>query len=297
MPMRSKYLLITTMILVLFFISIPANGSIIIFGSHISPSYPEVGEEIELFITVRDPENIGISSVECTIDDSNITMNTDRFQDQEDMNWTEGVLFRCTWEVEGGDHNITYNIIDNNGNITFLGPIPLLIQEDEKDEEDTIFGLPKTYFAVSVIFITLIIIFLTWSYFKGRRMQKEVEASTGASNITCSACGVNISVNDEKCPKCGAVFDEEEHVCGNCGKVISEMDTKCPECGSKLRSSSGTIKSSSSERKDLDLKKLNRKEINMTGKIKCSECGSVYMKKEKRCPECDSDQLRLTFNS
>jgi rubrerythrin len=119
-------------------------------------------------------------------------------------------------------------------------------------------------------------------------MQKEMVDTTGSSMMSCSACGGRISLTDEKCPKCGAEFEEEEHVCGNCGGVISENDAKCPKCGTKLKSP-GISGPSKDKGKDKDLMKLNDHKVNMSGKVKCKICGAVYLKKEGSCPECSEE--------
>jgi RNA polymerase subunit RPABC4/transcription elongation factor Spt4 len=261
------------------------EGSVSIFGEHMVPAEPEEGEDVEIFVLVTDTDLIGISSVECIIGNSSLAMDIYGSTEDTDLNWTRGVLYTTIWEAESGDHNISFRVTDIEGNITSLGSIRVSVEEDEK--EDTIFGLPRTYCAISAIFITLMIIFLTWSYFKGRRMQKEMGDKTGASMMACSACGTRISPDDDKCPKCGAEFDEEEHVCGSCGEVISEDDDKCPKCGAKLKSSK-KVGSVPSRKKDRDLEKLKRK-VDMKGKVRCANCGTVYLKKEKSCPECSEE--------
>jgi RNA polymerase subunit RPABC4/transcription elongation factor Spt4 len=116
-------------------------------------------------------------------------------------------------------------------------------------------------------------------------MQKEMDHVTGGAKMACSACGAVISLDDEKCPKCGAVFEDEEHICGNCGQIISEKDTKCPKCSTKLRSPNQIEKEQVKKKSDPDLKKLKKK-VDMSGKMKCKNCGTVFLEKEEKCPQC-----------
>ncbi|MBN1540302.1 MAG: zinc ribbon domain-containing protein, partial [Candidatus Thermoplasmatota archaeon] len=154
-----------------------------------------------------------------------------------------------------------------------------------EDGDDTIFGLPKTYFAISVVFITVIVIFLTWSYFKGRRMQKKMKEEAENSNMVCSACGAPLSIDDKRCPGCHAEIEEEEHICGACKKAISEKDTVCPHCGVRLKNEIVDDKGREQGKKDPDLEKIGTK-VDMTGKKRCGKCGAVYLEKEGSCPEC-----------
>jgi len=285
--MRSLIFTVVSSLLLLTLLSPFTSGEISIFNDHISPRDPEVGDELEIFVTVRDTGGVGINSVKCRIGNDTVEMEIFTLPEQEELNWTQGVLYSCMWKVQGGHHNISYLLNDTYGNLTFVDTPTLFIEGDDK-AEDTIFGLPKTYCAISVIFITLIIIFLTWSYFKGRKMQKEMVDNTGSSMMSCSACGSKISPTDEKCPKCGVQFDDEEHVCGGCGEVISPEDGNCPKCGTRLKKARSDRVSDPLEKKDRDLEKLG-KNVDMKGKIRCANCGSVYLKKEKNCPECQEE--------
>jgi uncharacterized OB-fold protein len=275
-------MIISTILLCVFLLPASFGASGEIFGAHYLPADPEEDEEVDLFVYVRDPDNEGIERVYLDLSGEEYDMT--RYDEDKEVNWTEGVLYHAAVKIKnGGDLNLTFHSRTVNGTISSTETISLFIEE--KDKEDTILGLPRTYCLISVIFITLIVIFLTWSYFKGRRMQKEIEHTTGVSGMACSACGAGISPDDEKCPKCGAVFEEEEHICGNCGEVISESDTKCSKCGTKLKKVGDIPEKPPKKKEDPDLKKL-KKNIDMTGKTKCKDCGAVYLKKEGQCPEC-----------
>jgi len=260
------------------------EGKVQLIGDHFVPLEPEKGDAVEFFVLVLDDNGTGVDTVDLDLGGSKHTMKT--YLDPQDDVSPYGMLYHC--EVlfeEGGTYNTTYNAHLSNGTTITIKGHPLFINSSTEEKDDTILGLPKTYCAISVLFITFIIIFLTWSYFKGRKMQKEMGASTGSSKIACSACGAPISMDDEKCPKCGAEFEEEEHICGNCGAVISEKDTRCRKCGVKLKGPITDEPKKPKPKEDPDLKKLKRK-VDMAGKVKCRKCGAVYLKKEGVCPEC-----------
>jgi len=238
---------------------------------------------VDFFITVKDTNNSGIDRVYLQLEEEEFEM--ERFHDPDIGNWSEGILFHAKVKIElDGEINLTFNTRSGNGSLENSDLITMTVEG--REEVDTILGLPKTYCAISVIFITLIIIFLTWSYFKGKKMQKELEHDTGASKMACSACGAGISIEDEKCPKCGAVFEEEEHICGNCGKIISENDTKCSKCGTKLKVPEDIPKEQNRSKIEPDLKKLKKK-IDMSGKVNCISCNTIFLEKEGKCPQCN----------
>ncbi|MGA1792636.1 MAG: zinc ribbon domain-containing protein [Thermoplasmatota archaeon] len=283
--MRYAHIFLTVILLVFLPAVTVANGDVQLMGDHFIPLDPEEGDTVTFFVLVLDENDTGVRSVDLDIDGKKHVMEP-YFGPLDDPT-SKGTIYFCQVTMEeSGTFNTTYIALLSNDTAIFNEGHQIFINGSAGNEADTILGLPKTYCAISVLFITFIVIFLTWSYFKGRRMQKEVEASTGSSKIACSACGAPISMDDEKCPKCGAEFEEEEHICGNCGAVISEKDQRCRKCGVKLKGPDPDKEPVKKKKKeDPDLKKLGRK-VDMTGKVKCRKCGTVYLKKEGSCPEC-----------
>jgi rubrerythrin len=266
---------------------VSASAEVTIFEPYWMPQEPEAGSEFTILAVVKDTNGTGPLWVRVEFENGTFEMMP-AIQDPESDRWKDGVLHRASATLDkGGDHVFQVIAYSNDGNISSSGMLNLTVIGKEDEKEDTILGMPRAYCSISIIFITLMIIFLTYSYFKGRRMQKGLEAVSGASKVACSDCGKPIDPMDEKCPHCGAEFEEEEHLCGKCGKVISKDDAKCPHCGTPLK----TFKPTSPERgkkKDPDLEKLKKGEVDMKGKIRCGNCGAVYLKKEGSCPECSS---------
>jgi len=275
----------------LFLIFIPASVSagITIFEPFHIPHEPEAGSEFTLMAVVKDTEGVGPAEVKVFFENNSFVM-TPAVPDPTAERWTEGVLHTSTVILEdGGLHYFEITCSSLNGSMSTSGPLNLTVKAREDNEEDKIFGMPRSYCSISVIFITLMIIFLTYSYFKGRKMQKGLEAVSGASKVACSDCGKPIDPSDAKCPHCGAVFEEEEHLCGKCGKIISRDDSKCPHCGTSLKTFIPTSQASG-KKMDLDLEKLKSRKIEMKGKVKCGKCGSIYLEKEGKCPECGTSK-------
>ncbi|MEA3559024.1 MAG: zinc ribbon domain-containing protein, partial [Candidatus Thermoplasmatota archaeon] len=199
--------------------------------------------------------------------------------------WKDGILHYCRITFDNpGSHDIRISMVfENETTITSnIFTIKVLESEEEKNN-DTIFGFPKVYCGLSVIFLTFILILITWSYFKGRNIQKENVATTGAIKMTCSSCGSPVGPMDDICPKCNSRLDDEEHICGKCGSSISSDEVRCPKCKTLLK----PVKRIDAGLKDPDIKKLNDV-LDRKGKITCKKCGAVYLKNEGKCPECGS---------
>ncbi|MGA1873804.1 MAG: hypothetical protein ACMUHY_09045 [Thermoplasmatota archaeon] len=282
--MRVRTIILLVLCLLSITISHEAGASAKLAGDHYQPREPVKGDEVSFFVLFSQGNGSSAGSVQLLIEGSVHEMEP---YWEPDIDNTDGeILYHCVViPQETGTFNITYKAFLDNGSSIILSGHPLTVFDTEKESDDLILGLPRTYCVISVLFITFIVIFLTWSYFKGRRMQKETEERTGASKIACSTCGATISMDDEKCPKCGAEFDEEEHICGSCGAVISGDDRKCRKCGVRLKLPEPEGLSGSDGGEDPDLKKIGKK-VDMSGKVKCKKCGTVYLKKEGKCPEC-----------
>jgi rubrerythrin len=271
--------------LAILFLPASAAAEITVFEPYWMPEEPKEGSEFILLVVVRDAYGNGPSDVRVEFTNDTFDM-LPAIPDPTSERWKEGVIFKAAITLEeSGTHNFTIIAIDTNGSKSSTGTLNLTLQDKGDEGENTILGMPRSYCSISIIFITLMIIFLTYSYFKGRRMQKGQEAVSGASKVACSDCGKAIDPADEKCPHCGAVFEEEEHLCGKCGKVISKDDKECPHCGIQLKTFVSDLPKKN-KKADKDLEKLKRKKIDMHGKVKCKGCGAVYLEKESRCPEC-----------
>ncbi|MGA1820431.1 MAG: zinc ribbon domain-containing protein [Thermoplasmatota archaeon] len=283
--MRYAPLFLSLVLLMLVPAAAMADGKVQLLGDHFVPLQPEKGDTVEFFVLVLEENDSAVISVDLDLGGKKHAMEP--YFGPLDAPNSGGTIYHCLVQMEEeGTFNTTYIALLSNDTAVFQQGYRIFINGSSEDDADTIFGLPKAYCAISVLFITFIVIFLTWSYFKGRKMQKDMGDAAGSSKIACSACGAPISMDDEKCPKCGAEFEEEEHICGNCGAVISERDQKCRKCGVKLKGPDPDKEPGKKKKEDPDLKKIGKK-VSMTGKVKCKKCGAVYLKKERKCPECN----------
>jgi RNA polymerase subunit RPABC4/transcription elongation factor Spt4 len=149
------------------------------------------------------------------------------------------------------------------------------------DEKDGIFGLPDWYCSIAVVFLTIIAIFLTWAYFKGRRIRKEVLHDEEKTHFRCSDCGRPLKSDDEVCPWCGVSIIGEEYVCGKCNSGVGRNDRICGTCGANLKLE---IKHPVERKRSRDMGR--KTPIDDSLKRKCSYCGTVLIEKEKECPVC-----------
>ncbi|MFW3146144.1 MAG: zinc ribbon domain-containing protein [Thermoplasmatota archaeon] len=276
--MRILHLLVPALFSLLILPSV--GGEIVFSGVHWVPQVVTEGEETTIFVVV-------VASGQERIEEINIIYlnTTNRMTtDDPELNFSTGVLYTHVFSVKDQEVLIfNFNAVDANGMEWTSEEFNITVEPQDRNEGVTLFGLPRLYCSISIIFITLIVIFLTWSYFKGRRMQKDSERKTGVVMMSCSECGAPVGPDQERCARCGADLDEEEHLCGKCGGKVSDRDAKCPHCGSRLRP---VNKDELKDKKgDPDLEKLNKR-VDLEGKVECPVCGAVYLENEKKCPQC-----------
>jgi len=244
-----------------------------------------VDERIDLYFVVFNSTN-KIEGVRLTLDDEMINVNISIPDLKADGGWFAVCYAELSIGNSGAQELQVQLLI--NGSWHDAEKIDINVRSDDKDDdENTIFGLPRWYCSVSIIGITVIVIFFTWSYFKGRKMQKEKVMATGNTSIQCSECGKDVGTEEKFCPWCGVSLDEEEFVCGKCSKPVSKTDVECPNCGTRLLKQKETPKVSV----DKKPKKKKSKDLNMKEKRTCSKCETVLMKKEKVCPICGKKEV------
>ena len=62
--------------------------------------------------------------------------------------------------------------------------------------------------------------------------KEELEKLLSAlESFTCSECGEEVGLDDNKCPECDSVFaGADEMVCSGCVAVVKGNAESCPEC-------------------------------------------------------------------
>jgi RNA polymerase subunit RPABC4/transcription elongation factor Spt4 len=207
------------------------------------------------------------------------------------------ILFSCVINLEeSGEAELIEEHYDGY-DWTFAGSFNITVK-DKETESGNFLGLPDWYCSVGVIILTLGALFLTWSYFKGRRMRKS-DRMGDKEIFKCSDCGRPLKGDEDACPWCGVEITGEEYICGKCRKSVGPDDRSCPHCGASLVTDSRDV---SRERKSSnpgsDKKSRSRTtDIPKYSKKKCGSCGTVLLKSESKCPVCgkeDRDPERLS---
>jgi len=96
---------------------------------------------------------------------------------------------------------------------------------------------------VNMAMLFYILILMTWWMDRSRKKVFEMEQKRTKGKekkavdekFVCSDCGADVPVDANKCPACGASFDEEkELLCPQCSAKLLKTDEKCWNCGKKL---------------------------------------------------------------
>ncbi len=283
--MGYRYVMVLTSILILFLPLGIVQGSI--SHPHWSPGAPLEGTNIDLFVLIVREDLSNISEVRASIDGTYYPMAINTDLDDENVS---GLFQGSVNFGSSGDINVTIQVLID-GKWIDEGSFMITVGEKNDDEEDTIFGLPKLYCSISIIILTIIVIFFTWSYFKGRSMQKTEERDTGRIKVECSDCGKPIGNNERSCPWCGIELEEEEYICGKCSKTVSSKDEICPFCDASLLTgpSKERMMDEISNKKSINGNPRQKRKMDKKGKRTCKECGTVLMIDEKACPVCNKE--------
>lgn len=102
-------------------------------------------------------------------------------------------------------------------------------------------GILVSYLEIAILFYVLLL--LTWWMDRSKKKmfameqtrKKPVEKRAMDEKFVCSDCGGDVPSDADKCPKCGAKFDDDEELkCPQCSAKLLKTDEKCWNCGKKL---------------------------------------------------------------
>lgn len=150
------------------------------------------------------------------------------------VNWTIGAIYEGTLRLDDhGNRTITIKVKGEGTVVTFIYNIT--VKEDKPDHQGgTILGLPRWYCALSVVFLTVLLIFITFAYFKGRTLQRAKMAHDGQTYEFCSSCGTRTFPQGKVCPSCKKDLIDSIEVCGKCRSKVPKGSSTCPSCGVRL---------------------------------------------------------------
>lgn len=150
------------------------------------------------------------------------------------INWTIGAVYEGTLRLDDpGDRTIIITVKGGATTVTFIYNIT--VKEDGPGpKKTTILGLPRWYCALSVVFLTIFIMFITFAYFKGRTLQRARRAQDDQTYEFCSSCGARTLSQDMVCPSCKKDLVDSIEVCGKCRSKVPKGSSTCPSCGVRL---------------------------------------------------------------
>jgi predicted amidophosphoribosyltransferase len=107
--------------------------------------------------------------------------------------------------------------------------------------------------------------------------------------LACVACGKTVSGKEEKCPRCGASFDDVEFECPFCGETVTASQNKCESCSTEFEIFAEEVAEVSSV--DLDSEAAGappQAEEPRPDPVtyECPSCGKQVGDSDNRCPHC-----------
>ena len=106
----------------------------------------------------------------------------------------------------------------------------------------------------------------------------------------CVSCGKTVAGTEDKCPRCGASFDDVKFECPFCGELVSPRQRRCSSCGTEF----GEFAEEVSETSAIDLDRESDSpptEASQDGSVEavtyeCPQCGKPLSESDDRCPNC-----------
>jgi DNA-directed RNA polymerase subunit RPC12/RpoP len=110
--------------------------------------------------------------------------------------------------------------------------------------------------------------------------------------LACVACGKTVSGKEDKCPRCGASFEELEFECPFCGEKVTASQSKCVSCDTEFEifaeevaeASSVELDSEGSAPEEAPL--LTEGEAPDQASYECPSCGKPVGESDTKCPHC-----------
>ncbi|HUU07321.1 MAG TPA: zinc ribbon domain-containing protein [Thermoplasmata archaeon] len=107
--------------------------------------------------------------------------------------------------------------------------------------------------------------------------------------LACVGCGKTVSGREEKCPRCGASFDDIEFECPFCGETVTALQSKCESCGTEFEIFAEEVA-------EMAVVALDREAIETSSQpeqpgagqavYECPSCGKPVDESDTKCPNC-----------
>lgn len=278
--MMVKKRTILTIVLFLTFLFLIRSVDAEMSHPHWTPEEVAVGRDVTVFVTISHGGNETLKAARLNITGVHLTMI------EIDDDGSGSKLYSADLEFNSNGTKLIIVEADLDGKWVVQGSFVIdVMKGSDEGGERTILGLPSWYCSITVIILTVIVIFLTWAYFRGRAMVKAKES--GAENgagVVCSSCGKPVGMSETYCPWCGVSLDEDEYLCGKCDKAVGRDDKVCENCGANLVSIGDRRTPLTEKPKGPSLEE--KMKIDNSNKRECDNCGTVLMNDEKICPVC-----------
>jgi rubrerythrin len=110
------------------------------------------------------------------------------------------------------------------------------------------------------------------------------EESSPVFVLACLACGKTVSGSEDRCPRCGASFEDMCFECPFCGEIVSAVQTKCDECGTEFSVFAEAVEEAASA--ELDGPEAPAATAEAAAVYECPACGKPVGEKDEACPHC-----------
>ncbi|MCG7844660.1 MAG: zinc ribbon domain-containing protein [Methanomassiliicoccales archaeon] len=221
---------------------ISSDDNALIAGS-VSPAQGVPGDGFTFTVTSASPSInetvyvILINNWGTAGEDRNLTMST-----SSDPNATVWVYSLAVNDLDEGIYYFQFGLIDDGHAVTTdqtFGPVNA--DMGTVLTNSMLSGIMVAFMNMAVLFYILVL--LTWWMDRSKKKIFEMEQKRGKpkekkavdEKFVCSDCGADVPASADKCPSCGAKFDDEgELKCPQCAAKILKSDTKCWNCGKQL---------------------------------------------------------------
>lgn len=237
----------------------------------VSPNAGDADTEFTYSVIYTNGDDLPPLSVQVIVSDNLLEENSQRTSypmtavDPADTDYTDGAEYQYSTTLpalkpmgypEWPNHFFYFQAEDANttvvdtafreNNLTTYGLGPMNANLLDQYLYSTIWSFYNMLFVIALYFLG---VGMYWWLRKSRQRSsqwkerwEEMQEEEEISDFECDRCGSDVPEDAEKCPRCGATFDEEEEEeepgeedaefeCDKCGADVPADADKCPNCG------------------------------------------------------------------